>query len=455
MKHFTLSILFSLFTFCLHSQFIETDWMSLNLNEPEGKYVRSTSVVNENVIWGLILEQDPSYPIAVGNQFFRTLDGGQTFEIDTLPFSSDGIFTNIIQAIDENIAFVNSIPGGAPFIEGIYMTPDGGQNWELIYDADALQIQPIIFHFFNDSEGTFIGVAQEGNSLVTVSYYTQDGGNSWTPFSGTLNSFGLYATGGNNIQEVVGDTIWISSDLILRSTDKGQTWEEFDTGVQNFLFADIAFKDALNGLAISPGNFGTSENVLIQTNDGGETWSEIDFSTTLGVMQLSTIEYIPGTEGSYIISNGDLDFDASFFAFTNDDGATWEIGLADYKLYCTDFLSASIGFGGSDISTGGLLKFNDEIFDEMTSLELLADDELNIFPNPTQDFLNIELDNEMHGNLTLRIVNTLGQTVLQQYISKNQNEERWEINLSKLPIGNYQLMVSNRESLIVKSITKF
>ncbi|MEM6967146.1 MAG: hypothetical protein AAF573_20455, partial [Bacteroidota bacterium] len=252
MKHFTLCSSFLFFTLSLFSQIVETDWTSLNLNEPVGKYVHATSVVNENVIWGLPMTQNGNF--ITGDQFFRTLDGGQTFEIDTLPFSLTDIFSNNIQALDENIAIIASSSLSTPFREGIYKTIDGGQTWELLYDAEAFEVQPLEIHFFNNADGIFIGAVQEGNTFVAVLYYTQDGGDSWTLSSGQISTSYLFAFGGNNIKEVVGDTIWIASDRILRSTDKGQTWEEFDIGIQDGVASDVAFKDATNGLTVVPTN---------------------------------------------------------------------------------------------------------------------------------------------------------------------------------------------------------
>ena len=114
-----------------------------------------------------------------------------------------------------------------------------------------------------------------------------------------------------------------------------------------------------------------------------------------------------------------------------------------------------MGFGGTDIISGGLLKYNDILFGESTAVEVVSDTKVNIFPNPTQDKIFIELEDELQGNLTLRIMNTLGQIVLQQNISKNQDKEKWEINMSEIPTGSYQLMISNGESLITKSVVKF
>lgn len=455
MKQFTLSILFSLFTLCLYAQFVETDWIALNLNEPTGKYVRSTSVVNENIIWGLIMESND--PFGIGNQFFRTLDGGQTFEVDTLPYDIDDIHNISFQALDENTAYTVAISINEPFEKGMYKTANGGQSWELIYDAEALQISPLFFHFFNNSDGVFLGVQMEGSTIVLAAFYTQDGGESWVSSSGTINTIGFFNTGGNAIMENVGDTIWIAGEVILRSTDKGQSWEEFDTGIQNYVFSDIAFKDALNGLAVSPfDQNNNSVSTLIQTNDGGATWTEVDFPLSNGVIQLYTIEYIPGTEGSYIVSNGDLQIapDQVFFAFTNDDGATWEIGVAPQKLYCTDFISSTVGFGGSDISTGGLLKFDDNIFENLTSLELLYDDELEIFPNPTQNLFKIQLNNKLQGELTIKIINNLGQVIMQRHEVNSSDYSTIEMDISNLPAGQYRVAISNTAYMVIKTIVK-
>lgn len=449
MKNFTITLLFIFISFSSQSQL--TDWTALNLNAPLQHYTRSISVVDANIIWGLIRENDNS----VVEQFFKTTDGGQTFETGTLPFSVDNGVAFHIHALDENIAFTATSTGSGGIVEGVHRTIDGGQNWELILDNQANNMYSTWVYFFDNQNG--VVRCNESDPFTSVFYYTEDGGDTWTKSISEFEINSSWSTGGNAGFDAVGDTIWSSTvnDVIFKSTDKGKTWEAYNTGLNSSNVTDIAFKDNLNGLAIAPINIDPFvDNILIQTSDGGETWTEIVLQFPAIISQGKTIEYIPGTAGSYIISNGNTGSTPNFFGYTLDNGVNWTYAQAPFSLYCTDFLSPTLGFGGTDISSGGLLKYNDILFGESTAIEVVSDTKVNIFPNPTQDKIFIELEDELQGNLTLRIVNTLGQTVLQQYISKIQNKEKWEIDMSEIPTGSYHLMISNEKQLVVKSIIK-
>ena len=66
-------------------------------------------------------------------------------------------------------------------------------------------------------------------------------------------------------------------------------------------------------------------------------------------------------------------------------------------------------------------------------------DEISIFPNPTNDFVTIQLDNSKEKSLRIKIVNALGQTI----IEKNEfNISEKRIDLSDLNDGIYLIVVS-------------
>ena len=78
---------------------------------------------------------------------------------------------------------------------------------------------------------------------------------------------------------------------------------------------------------------------------------------------------------------------------------------------------------------------------------------MNIFPNPSIDIVNINIELEKKQNIHLRISNSLGQTVINdsEFNTKLYNKQ---IELNKLASGIYILSISSnaiyiKESLIV------
>ena len=318
MKNFTITLFFIFISFSSQSQL--TNWTALNLNAPLQHYTRSISVVDSNIIWGLIFENN----FFIGEQFFKTTDGGQTFETGILPFSVDNGSAYSIHALDENIAFTATSTSSGGIVEGVHRTIDGGQNWELILDNQANNMFSTWVYFFDTQNG--VVQCTEEDPLTSVFYYTEDGGDTWTKSISEFEINSIFTRGGNDGFDAVGDTIWSSNvnDVIYKSTDKGETWEAYNTGLNSSNVTDIAFKDNLNGLAVAPINTNPFvDNILIQTSDGGETWTEIVLQFPNIISQGNTIEYIPGTAGSYIIANGDAGFTPNSFGYTLDNGVTW------------------------------------------------------------------------------------------------------------------------------------
>ncbi len=72
---------------------------------------------------------------------------------------------------------------------------------------------------------------------------------------------------------------------------------------------------------------------------------------------------------------------------------------------------------------------------------------LNIYPNPVQDYLNIELPNT--GNYEVHLFDMTGKQVLNRMI---ENDYQTSYNLSNLKTGIYLLSVINRENQKAKTI---
>jgi parallel beta-helix repeat protein len=90
-----------------------------------------------------------------------------------------------------------------------------------------------------------------------------------------------------------------------------------------------------------------------------------------------------------------------------------------------------------------------------TKEQVLADhDQLDLFPNPVQDQLNILLENEWRGRVLLELINAQGQIVYSRQLSKEL--ERWEqkILVAGWPAGMYQLRLRTNNSALVKEWVK-
>src|ERR1044071_8939147 len=138
-------------------------WVKQNLDTTAS--LRGLSVVNSKVVWAS----------GTGGTVIRTIDGGKTWKIMTVPGAEKLDFRDI-EAFDANTAYILSIGNGES--SRIYKTTDGGANWKL--------------QFKNTNEKAFfdaIACWDKNNCLAMsdpvdnkfVLIQTKDGGKSWAP----------------------------------------------------------------------------------------------------------------------------------------------------------------------------------------------------------------------------------------------------------------------------------
>lgn len=420
-----------------------TDWISLGLDEPFNVTTRTVSVVSEDIVWG---EQE-------GTGYFRTTDGGQSFETGNISLIANSFIFDIF-ALDENTAFAAITTTTGEPIEGIYRTTNGGQDWDLVFSNEVNNVTMIKVLFFDELNGVAWGFQSEPG-FAAVFYYTEDGGDSWTRSASEFPISSIWTEGGNDGVARVGDILWVSNvdNKIFKSTDNGKNWTAQSTPLDpSSVILDIAFKNELEGIAISSANwFGeNTPNSLIRTIDGGENWMEIPIPNDVDA---NNLEFIPGTDGSFIITAGTLV--SLEFMYTLDDGDTWQLAEAPSSLHCVNFISPSIGYGGTRTQNGGLLKYNDELFSPSNSnFTILPNYQMDVFPNPVTNYLTLEIENDWSGTLNLQISDILGRVVHTQEMNKDLDRTGWTIDVSGFETGMYQLMLSNGSEILTNTFSK-
>ncbi|MCB0727155.1 MAG: T9SS type A sorting domain-containing protein [Ignavibacteriae bacterium] len=182
---------------------------------------------------------------------------------------------------------------------------------------------------------------------------------------------------------------WIGGDsgYIIHTTDKGKSWINQSTGVNNSIHS-LYFLNDHRGFALSfefdntpPAYFGTR---ILTTSDGGNTWNNSLFPDSN--IFLSTIFFIDSLKGFTGGSNG-------IIYYTTNTGETWLESVIDsgfafgFPIIDIEFFDREIGFasGGSfDIAgqmfktTDGGLNWRSVIVGPEPVLDLYVVDSLNI-----------------------------------------------------------------------------
>lgn len=78
--------------------------------------------------------------------------------------------------------------------------------------------------------------------------------------------------------------------------------------------------------------------------------------------------------------------------------------------------------------------------------------EVKVFPNPNEGIFNVEIRGNEMGEYNVRLINPLGQTLYDRKWNKDAQVFNGEINVNKLPTGNYYLIINSEQESLVKKV---
>jgi photosystem II stability/assembly factor-like uncharacterized protein len=263
-----------LMTLTLAAVSTNAQWVAQNVDTTAS--LRGLSVVNEKIVWAS----------GTGGTIIRTVDGGKTWKVMTVP-GADKLDFRDIEAFDANTAYILSIGNGES--SRIYKTTDGGKVWNLqfkntndkaFFDAIACRDQDSCLALSDPVNGKFLLLGPTRPTLSLEKRPPQAGfedydgpvardGEAAFAASGTcLVIQGSYktfiVTGGKKARvfQRVADGNWDVSD------------PGFASGTSGSGIFSLAMFDLKNGVIVG-GNYEKPDEAkdnLAFTSDGGETW---------------------------------------------------------------------------------------------------------------------------------------------------------------------------------------
>ncbi len=294
---------------------VSGQWVKQSVNTSAS--FRGLSVVSDKVVWAS----------GTGGTVIRTIDGGKTWDVITVPGAEKLDFRDI-EAFDVNIAYILSIGNGED--SRIYKTIDGGKTWKQ--------------QFVNKNEKAFFDAIAcwDAKNCIAMSdpvdrHYllisTKDG-ETWNPIvsnelPAAKDGEAAFAASGTclYINPKSGHVFLVSGGTdarVFKSSDRGKTWTSAQTplvkGTAGSGIFSIAMRDAMNGIIVG-GNYekpNEAVKTIAFTKAGGKTW-------TLGngmTGYRSAVAYIDDRTVIAVGTNGtDLSYDS---------GGTWKkIGSED------------------------------------------------------------------------------------------------------------------------------
>jgi photosystem II stability/assembly factor-like uncharacterized protein len=231
----------------------------------------------------------------------------------------------------------------------LYKTGDAGQM-ELVYKENHEKVFYDAMQFWNDQEGIAIGDPTDDCLSIII---TRDGGNTWNKLAcdqlpKIKEGEAAFAASNTNIA-IIGNHTWVATggnvSRVLYSSDKGKTWNVFETpiiqGLPTTGMYSIAFYDEKNGFAIGGDYTKPQDNQSnkIKSIDGGKTWQLVAQGQQPGYS--SCVQFVPNSDAKKLIAVG------SGIDYSDDGGLQWK-RLSDEPFHTIRFLNDSVAYAAGN-----------------------------------------------------------------------------------------------------------
>jgi hypothetical protein len=295
--------------------------------------IRAIAPLDEHRVW-----------FAANNGMVGLIDG-KTPKLATIKYEENLLNFRAIAAIQEAV-FVLSIanPG---ILYKIGFNGEEATNIEEVYIEKGDKVFYDSMAFWNEKEGIAMGDPTDDCLSIII---TRDGGDHWEKLSCDLlpeteEGEAAFAASNSNIA-IYGNHAWIATGgkkaRVFRSSDKGKTWEVFDTpivqGKSMTGIYSIDFYDDQTGIVFG-GNWDDksyNEGNKALTKDGGKTWKLV--SNGEGPGYRSSVRFVPNSDGRCMVAVG-----SPGISFSYDRGETWK-ELSDESFYAIEFVNDTLAY---------------------------------------------------------------------------------------------------------------
>lgn len=247
-------------------------------------------------------------------------------------------------------------------------------------------------------------------------------------------------------------TVFISQGVnFYKSTDDATTWTLSNTGLEDLEVGDHLILDIeQNPLNADQLLLSTTNGIYLSENKG-DSWSSISSEFTENVafstINENTIVGVTHYSGGF---NFPLPVAKAKIIISTDLGETWSEISPEMLSYPFTETSA-FTFAEDEVSVYlnvqdlGLIKYNIDLMTLSVNSEILKNNTVELYPNPTKNNFSVNTDDAI---MAVTIYNIAGQEI------KKVNNPNYNIDVSDLATGVYLIKVKTSKGTITKRLLK-
>gem|GEM_PF-4726936 len=217
----------------------------------------------------------------------------------------------------------------------------------------------------------------------------------------------------------------LNNNILLRSTNYGDNWNLVFNPVN--AIADIKFNGD-TGIAVG------YQGTIYKTIDNGLNWISISSGTTKNLNSISIGLNEMYTAGDSAALYKSVDF-----------GSTWTseiVSINDNIKWVKVTNTGEVYFQAFNYNLFNSFVYKKNYFTNVNELQF-NNKSLVIYPNPTSNIINVELDGKTINKFLISIINSLGEVVLES--------EKSIVDLSSISSGLYSIELKTSEGEIFRT----
>ena len=329
-----------------------------------------------------------------------------------------------------------------------YLIKQVQENWDVSSSAWKNSYQ---FTYINNNDGT----VQQNNMEI----WGSPSSNSWNPYSRTIKTYNSAGKELTSTTEQYSNGNWVNSSKLSFTYDGNnylikQVQENWD-------ISSSAWKNSYQFTYIN-NNDGTVQqnNMEIWGSPSSNSWNS--YSRTIKTYNSAGKE-LTSTAEQY--SNGNW-VNSSKLSFTYDGNnylikqvqENWDVSSSAWKnSYQFTYINNNDGtvqqnnmeiWGSPSSNSWNPYSRTINTYDLINSIEDITEMEMSIFPNPTSDFIKIEVVKS--ANTKILIMNLQGQ----QLITQEGKGNVFQISVDNLPKGTYLIKLEQSNATSTRSFIK-